>query len=425
MNYRPIPLKSHSSSSFLPKSGKGVHHAISNGCNNAATRAGARVVNATSTCTLSRSNAPIVVSCALAPNQIANHVLVDKTPTIDGCSYLQSRLEMPVNNTPHHSFDKMRPHFIRHNHNRVNCSGNTPTYPHPPPSSSRRSQHSLQRVSCLLIFITLAFTTVVYSNYTEQFRLQTSQYLQGSFVAPTTTMIGKTTTDNDDEQHQHSIPLVPPSPSSLSPSSPPSALEKPMPLNAHSVTATNRSVSVQAPPSPHDSDMKTQARFLRDEFLSAAHTDSVCEDLINMIRFRVGTSNVEYMKTNDPLNYLSSSMGSAVQIYANGMISPYFDHVPGAVSQGHRIAQTLRRCSRTNDAPLLSSTNSNQTCAAFGITFLMRCKPNQNEEEHLWCWLKASEGCVASAQARVRASPSFERLRSDWVLWCTVATLQQ
>lgn len=184
------------------------------------------------------------------------------------------------------------------------------------------------------------------------------------------------------------------------------------------------SALIPPPPAPASTEsQQTQAVShsvqIAEEMLAAVSASTVCEEVLNVVRFRTGLTNVLFKRNSLPMHQLIN-LNRPIMISANGMISPYYSHIKFANLTAQQMYRNLAACSR--DQPLPSQSMKNLTCSSPGISFRLTCAQVELEET-VECAFRASAGCVSSAESRVQSSTSYNRLRSDWVLWCSVTTL--
>lgn len=163
----------------------------------------------------------------------------------------------------------------------------------------------------------------------------------------------------------------------------------------------------------------THSIQIAEEVLAAVSADTVCEEVLNVVRFRTGLTNVLFKRSSLPMHQLVK-LDRPIMISANGMISPYYSNIRFSNLTAHKMYRNLAGCSR--DVPLAPEQIKNLTCASPGISFRLTCA-HADSEETVQCAFRASAGCVSSAESRVQSSTSYNRMRSDWVLWCSVTTL--
>jgi len=163
-----------------------------------------------------------------------------------------------------------------------------------------------------------------------------------------------------------------------------------------------------------------------EDAMSGVNLNNLCEELLNIVRFRSGVADVRFVKTSRvPLEEMSSSALGEMTLHLHGMISPFYEHLSKSDETAHHMFERLRSCTRSGamaqEVPFVQSVlHANLTCFAYGITLQMRCMRPATNDPRLGCNLRATEGCVSSARKQIAASASHSRLRSDWVLWCTV-----
>jgi hypothetical protein len=199
-------------------------------------------------------------------------------------------------------------------------------------------------------------------------------------------------------------------------SSPPSSFVSPPPPPAASGT-----IRASATQPGTDTRLQTVGHSMQiaEEVLAAVSANTVCEEVLNVVRFRTGLTTVLFKRNSLPMHQLIN-LDRPIMISVNGMISPYYSNIRFANLTALKLYSKLVDCSR--DASLRQQTIKNLTCASPGISFRLTCA-QVDSEETVECALRASAGCVSSAESRVQSSTSYNRLRSDWVLWCSVTTL--
>lgn len=164
----------------------------------------------------------------------------------------------------------------------------------------------------------------------------------------------------------------------------------------------------------------TTTHQLAEEVMVGVTGKSVCEELLNVVRFRTGISDVRFIKSLLPM-HLMPPLDHPVLISASGMVSPYFSHFRLANLTAVAMYRSLNDCARSIKS-LSDVKVRNMTCPSPGVSFRIICSQEETQQT-VECALRATSGCVSSAQARVQSSALYNRLRSDWILWCTVTTL--